>query len=74
MKLRVRVPEHADGRRFDNPKANYTNALRAKTPEVASPHIRRIYRALLTRPMKGARVFCVDAETRAYLRSRIQRG
>ena len=57
-----------------NPRANYRNSLRAKTQEVASPFIRRIYRALLTRPMKGARVYSVDAETRDYLRSRIQQG
>ena len=42
--------------------------------EVASVYVWRIYQALLTRPMKAARVYSVDEETRAYLRSRIQRG
>ena len=62
-----------DGKWVVNPRANYSNGLRAKTPGMASPYIRRIYRTLLTRPMKAARVYSVDEETQEYLQSRIQR-
>lgn len=55
-----------------NPRANYRSTLRAKPPEVASIFLRRIYRTLFTRPLRSIRVFSVDAETRAFLRSQIE--
>lgn len=56
-----------------NPRANCRNGLRAKPPEVASIYLRRIYRTLFTRPLRGLRVFSVDPETREFLRSQIDR-
>jgi hypothetical protein len=55
------------------PKENYRKVLRAKPPEIASIFIRRIYRTLFTRPLRGLRVYSVDVETREFLRSRIAR-
>ena len=62
-----------DGRWVAFPRANFRNGLRAKPPEVASIFLRRIYRTLFTRPLRSLRVFSVDAETRAFLRARIER-
>jgi hypothetical protein len=62
-----------DGKWIANPRANYRNVLRAKPPAVASIYLRRIYRTLLTRPLRGVRIFSVDAETREFLRSRVDR-
>ena len=55
------------------PRANCRNGLRAKPPEVASIYLRRIYRTLFTRPLRGLRVFSVDPETRDFMRSQIDR-
>jgi len=38
---------------------------------VALPYLKRIYRTLLSRPMESCSVFCTDAETQAYLASRL---
>ena len=62
-----------EGRWVAEPRANFRNGIRAKSPEVASVFLRRIYRTLLTRPLRSVRVYSVDAETRAFLRSRIRR-
>ena len=56
-----------------NPRANCRNGLRAKPPHVASIYLRRIYRTLFTRPLRGLRVFSVDLETRDFLRSKLDR-
>lgn len=61
-----------DGKWIANPRANYRGTLRAKPPEVASIFLRRIYRTLFTRPLRSIRVFSVDAETRAFLRSQTE--
>lgn len=51
-------------------------ALRKRDPELASREadaiIKNTYRTLMTRGMKGCYVYCTDAETAAYLRSRIE--
>jgi type I restriction system adenine methylase HsdM len=60
-----------DGRWVANPTANFRNSIRGKSSEVASVYLRRIYRALFTRALRGARVFSVDAETRAFIRSKL---
>jgi hypothetical protein len=60
-----------DGQWIANPRANFRNSIRAKPPEVASVYLRRIYRALFTRPLRSARVYSVDPETREFLRSRV---
>ncbi len=60
-----------DGRWVTNPRATFRNSLRAKLPELASPYIRRIYRALFTRPLRSLRVFSIDEETRAFLRKHL---
>jgi hypothetical protein len=52
-------------------KANFRKNLCAKSPEVASVYLRRIYRALFTRPMRAARAFSVDPETRDFLRGQL---
>lgn len=62
-----------DGRWEANPRANHRNSLRAKTPDVASIFLRRIYRTLFTRAMRSVRVFSVDPETREHLRSQVDR-
>lgn len=59
------------GKWVANPRANRAPALCAKPPEVASIYLRRIYRALFTRPLRSLRVFSVDAETREFLRSQL---
>jgi hypothetical protein len=56
-----------------DPTKNFSNALRRKPPAVALPYIQRIYRTLLSRPMRSCRVYCTDAETREYLGSRLLR-
>lgn len=61
-----------DGQWVANPRANFRSTLRAKPPELASIFLRRIYRTLFTRPLQSIRVFSVDAETRAFLRSQIE--
>jgi hypothetical protein len=60
-----------DGRWIANPKANFRASIRGRSPDVASVYLRRIYRTLLTRPLRSVRVFSVDPETREFLRSRI---
>jgi uncharacterized protein len=55
------------------PRKNFRNALRAKRPEVALPYLKRIYRTLLSRPMRSCRVFSTDDETRAFIASQIVR-
>ena len=62
-----------DGRWTAMPKANFRSTIRAKPSDVASVYIRRIYRALFTRPLRSLRVYSVDAETREFIRSRIAR-
>lgn len=57
-----------------NPRANFRNSLRAKPPDVASVFLRRIYRALFTRPLRSIRIHSVDPETLAFLRSTLARG
>jgi hypothetical protein len=59
-----------NGRWLANPKHNFRNSIRGKAPEIASTYLRRIYRTLFTRPLRGIRVFSVDEETRKFLRSR----
>ena len=63
-----------NGKWVASPKMNFRSSIRAKPPEVASVYIRRIYRALFTRPLCSLRVFSVDAETRTFLRSKIVLG
>jgi len=60
-----------NGRWLAQPKMNYSNSLRKKPPDVALPYLKRIYRTLLSRPMESCSVFCTDAETQAYLASRL---
>jgi hypothetical protein len=62
-----------DGRWMANPQANYRRVLRAKPADVASEYLRRIYRTLLTRPRQALRIFSVDEQTRAFLRSHIEK-
>jgi DUF2075 family protein len=59
------------GRWIAQPEKNYSNSLRKKTPEIVLPYIKRIYRTLLTRPMASCSVFCMDAETKAYIEGRL---
>ncbi|MDP2367244.1 DNA/RNA helicase domain-containing protein [Rhodoferax sp.] len=63
-----------NGRWIANPRANFRNSIRAKSSDVVSIYLRRIYRTLLTRPLRSIRVYSVDTETREFLRSRIERG
>lgn len=60
-----------NGKWAANPRANFRNSIRAKSPAVAEIYIRRIYRALFTRPLRGVRVYSVDRETREFLKSKI---
>ena len=53
------------------PRENYRKTIRAKSNDVASVYIRRIYRALFTRPLRSVRVYSVDNETRNFLRANI---
>ncbi|HEY1836099.1 MAG TPA: DNA/RNA helicase domain-containing protein, partial [Rhizomicrobium sp.] len=62
-----------NGRWEANPRQNFRNSLRGKTPNIASTYLRRIYRTLFTRPLRSIRVYSVDEETRAFLRSRTER-
>ncbi len=55
------------------PRANYRKTIRAKSPEVASVYLRRIYRALFTRPLRSVRVYSVDEETREFLHLSVSR-
>ncbi len=55
------------------PRANFRNTLRAKPQDAASVFLRRIYRALFTRPLRALRVFSVDEETRAFLRLQVEK-
>jgi hypothetical protein len=61
------------GRWVAQPGENFSNGLRKKAPEVALPYLKRIYRTLLSRPMKSSTVYCVDEETCAYLEAHIVR-
>ena len=61
------------GRWVAQPEKNFSNGLRRKAPEVALPYLKRIYRTLLSRPMKSCSAYCVDEETRAYLEAHIVR-
>jgi len=54
-----------------DPRANFRNSIRGKAPDVASIYLRRIYRALITRPLRSVRVYSADAETRDFIRSRL---
>ncbi|MBK8232078.1 MAG: DUF2075 domain-containing protein [Candidatus Eisenbacteria bacterium] len=54
-----------------DPKQNYANKLRGQSPAAALPYIKRIYRTLLSRGMESCTVYCVDEETREFLRSRL---
>jgi hypothetical protein len=40
-------------------------------PDVASVHLEQIYRTLFTRALRSVRVYSVDEETRAYIRSKL---
>jgi uncharacterized protein len=62
-----------DGRWVADPRKNFSNGLRAKPPELAMPYLKRIYRTLLSRAMQSCTVYSVDAETRAYIASRVIR-
>jgi DUF2075 family protein len=62
-----------DGRWIARPRANYRNAMHAKSAEIASVYISRIYRALFTRPLRSLRVYSPDVETRDFLRSQVVR-
>lgn len=55
------------------PGRNYRSTLRGKSPEVAMPYLKRIYRTLLSRPMRSCRVFSTDYETQAFIASRLLR-
>ena len=59
-----------DGQWVADPGNNFSNGLRRKSPEVARPYIKRIYRTLLTRPTQSCSVFCVDEETQEFLGGR----
>lgn len=61
------------GKWVAQPEKNFSNGLRRKKPEVALPYLKRIYRTLLSRPMKSCSVYCADVETRAHLESQIVR-
>ena len=56
-----------------DPQRNFANKLRGKRPEVALPYIKRIYRTLLSRGMDSCSVYCVDEDTREFVRSRLTR-
>ena len=60
-----------NGKWTADPRVNFRNSIRAKPQEVAGIYLRRIYRALFTRPLRGARVYSVDPETREFLKSTI---
>ncbi len=62
-----------DGKWIAAPAKNYSNSLRRKTPEIALPYIKRIYRTLLSRPTQSCSVYCCDEETKKYLADRIIR-
>jgi hypothetical protein len=61
------------GRWVAQPERNFSNGLRRKAPEVALPYLKRIYRTLLSRPMKSCSVYCVDPETQTYLAAQVIR-
>jgi uncharacterized protein len=56
-----------------DPSKNFSNNLRRRTPAVALPYFKRIYRTLLSRPTESCRVYCTDEETREFLRDHIVR-
>ena len=60
-----------NGRWLANPRANFRNSIRGKSPEAASIYLRRIYRTLFTRPLRSVRVYSVDEETRDFLGSKV---
>jgi hypothetical protein len=62
-----------NGKWIAQPQNNFSNDLRRKTPDVALPYIKRIYRTLLSRPMQSCGVYCTDRETQAYLADQIIR-
>lgn len=55
-----------------NPRANHRSTLRTKPLEVTSIFLQRIYQLLFTRPLR-IRIFGVDVDARAFLRSQIPR-
>jgi len=56
-----------------DPRKNFSNGLRGKSSEVALPYLKRIYRTLLSRPMRSCRVFSTDDETREFLSNQLVR-
>jgi uncharacterized protein len=48
------------------PSKNYSRDLSNKTPTVALPYLKRIYRTLLMRGMESCTLYFVDPETRAH--------
>ncbi len=56
-----------------DPRKNFSNRLRGRSPEVVLPYLKRIYRTLLSRPMRSCRVFSTDNETRAFIASQLVR-
>jgi hypothetical protein len=56
-----------------DPRKNFRNGLRAKRPDIALPYLKRIYRTLLSRPMRSCRVFSTDDETREYIAGQLVR-
>lgn len=59
------------GKWVADPRRNFSNDLRGRSPGVALPYLKRIYRTLLSRSMSSCSVYCVDDETRHYLESRL---
>ncbi len=61
--------------KMDKSLSGYKSALRTEPQparDKAGAIIRNTYRTLMTRGMKGCYVYCTDAETAAFLRSRIR--
>jgi uncharacterized protein len=53
------------------PSKNYSNDLRRQSPLAALPYLKRIYRTLLSRPMRSCSIYCIDPETRSYLEGQL---
>ncbi len=53
------------------PSASYDSQVKRSSVGIFTECVRNTYRVLLTRGMKGCYLYCVDAETREFLKSRL---
>ena len=61
-----------DGQWVGQKKMTKDGGLRRATPDQVTRLVRHAYRVLLTRGMKGTRLFCLDEETRFHLAEQVR--